>query len=115
MEWKNKTLTHKFSAKAISTTFYILNRCLVNSTLKKTLYELWNGKKPNIGYFYPFACKCFGHNNGKENIGKFNPRRDEVMFMGYSYSKKAYRVFYKRTLCIKEFVHVISDCLICIF
>ncbi|XP_075107183.1 uncharacterized protein LOC142180148 [Nicotiana tabacum] len=64
-------------------------------------------KKPNIGYFHPFGCKCFIHNNGKDNLGKFDPKSDEGIFLGYSPSSRAYRVYNKRTLCIEESIHVI--------
>ncbi|XP_075103478.1 uncharacterized protein LOC142178054 [Nicotiana tabacum] len=64
-------------AEAVSTTCHILNRCLIRPILKKTPYELWKSKWPNIGYFHPFGSKCFIHNNGKDNLGKYNPRSDE--------------------------------------
>ncbi|XP_070056737.1 uncharacterized protein [Nicotiana tomentosiformis] len=34
-------------------------------------------KRPNISYFHPFGCICFIHNNGKDNLGKFDPKSDE--------------------------------------
>jgi len=46
------------------------------------------------------------HNNGKDALGKFNPRSDEAIFLGYSSCSKAYKVFNKRTLCVEESVHV---------
>ena len=39
-----------------------------------------NEKKPNNSYLRPFGCKCFIHNNGKENLGKFDARSDEGIF-----------------------------------
>lgn len=59
-----------------------------------------------VSYFKSFGCKCFVHNNGKENFGKFDPRSDEGMFVGYSLESKAYGVFNKHTLTIEESVHV---------
>nr|XP_016454258.1 PREDICTED: uncharacterized protein LOC107778502 [Nicotiana tabacum] len=50
-------------AKAVSTACHIIN--------------IWNSKKPNIRYFHPFRCKCFIHNNGKDNLGKLDPKSDE--------------------------------------
>ena len=55
-----------------------------------------------------FRCKCFVH-NGKDALGKFDPRSDEVIFLGYSSHSKAYKVFNKRTLCVEESVHVLFD------
>ena len=47
-------------------------------------------------------------NNRKDDLGKFDPRSDRV-FVGYSSSSKAYRVFNKRTQCIEESIHVVFD------
>ena len=59
-----------FWAEAVNITCYILNRALIRPILKKTPYELWHGRKPNIGYFHVFGCKCFIHNNDKNNKKK---------------------------------------------
>ena len=56
-----------------------------------------------------FGYKCYVHNNKKEPLGKFNPRSDEAIFLGYSSHSKAYKVFNKRTLCVEESVHVLFD------
>jgi len=40
-------------------------------------------KKSNVSYFKAFRNKCFMHNNGKENLGKFNARSDEGFFVDY--------------------------------
>jgi len=54
-----------------------MNRALTRPILKKTPYELFNGRKPNISHLHVFACKCFVLNNGKENLGKFDAKSDE--------------------------------------
>ncbi|KAH0683294.1 hypothetical protein KY289_021046 [Solanum tuberosum] len=64
-------------------------------------------KKPQLSYLRAFGCKCFMLNNGKDDLGKFDHISDEGVFVGYSSSNKAYRVFNKRTMCIEERVHVI--------
>jgi len=56
-----------------------------------------------------FGCKCYVHNNGKDALGKFDPRSDEAIFLGYSSQSKAYKVFNKRTLCVEESVHVLFN------
>jgi len=50
----DRNLPDHFWAEAVSTACHILNRCLIRPILKKTPYELWRGKKPNISYFHPF-------------------------------------------------------------
>ena len=98
--------------EVINTANYVLNRCLIRLILKRTTYELFKGKKPNISYFRPFGCKYFVHNNGKNNLGnlgKFDARSDEGIFVGYSMQSKAYRIYNKRTKMIEESIHIIFD------
>jgi len=40
--------------------------------------------RPNIYYYRPFGCKCFVYNNSKNNLGKFDARSEEGIFVGYS-------------------------------
>ena len=82
---------------------------MMRPIINKTPYELYFGKKPNITYFRTFGCKCYVHNNGKDNLGKFDARSDEATFLGYSSHSKAYRVYNKRTMCVEESIHVIFD------
>ena len=56
-----------------------------------------------------FGCKCFVLNNGKDNLGKFDAKSDEGIFLGYSLTSKAFRVFNKRILVVEESIHVIFD------
>ena len=60
-------------------------------------------------YLREFGCKCFVLNNGNDDCGKFDPRSDEGVFIGYSSSSKAYRIFNKRTQCIEESIYVVFD------
>ncbi|GMP28099.1 hypothetical protein CsSME_00003780 [Camellia sinensis var. sinensis] len=98
-----------FWAKAVHTACYILNRALIRHILKKTPYELWHDRKPNISHLHVFYCKCFVHNNGKDNLGKFDSKSDEVIFLSYSLTSKVYRVFNKRTFTVEESIHVAFD------
>ncbi|CAH9091030.1 unnamed protein product [Cuscuta europaea] len=76
-------LARNFWAEAINTTCYIINRDMSHPLLGKTSYELLKGRKPNISHLRTFGCKCFADNNGKDNIGKFDARSDEAVFLGY--------------------------------
>ena len=48
-------------------------------------------------------------NNGKERLEKFDAKSDEAIFLHYSSSSKAFRVFNKRTLVVEESIHVVFD------
>lgn len=102
-------LVINFWAEAVNTTCYVTNRCLIRSIIKKTPYELLNNKKPSIAHLRPFGCKCSVLNNGKDDLGKFDARSDKGVFVGYSSTSKAYKVFNKRTLCVEENMHVKFD------
>lgn len=122
MEMKNTTLVdivktiliesnlpQNFWVEEVSTTCYVTNRCWIRSLLIKTPYELLNDKKSKISYLRPFGCNCFVRNNGEGDMGMFDPRRDERIFVGYSFSSKTYRVFNKRMLCTEKSVHVVIN------
>ena len=48
-------------------------------------------------------------NNGKDNLGKFDAKSDEGIFLGYSLQSKAFRIYNKRTMIIEESIHVSFD------
>ena len=54
-------------------------------------------------YFRIFGSTCFILKD-RENVGKFSSRSDEGIFLGYSSTSKAYRVYNKRTMKVMETV-----------
>ena len=49
-------------------------------------------KNRTLGFLHVFGCKCFVQRNQGENIGKFEDKADETIFVGYAVDGKAYRV-----------------------
>jgi len=94
---------------AVSTACYVLNRVLIRPILKKTPYELFKGRKLNISHLRVFGYKCFILNNDKDNLGKFNSKVDEGIFLGYSLHGHAYRVYNRRTVLVEESIHIAFD------
>ena len=45
----------------------------------------------------------------KDNLGKFDPKYDVGIFLGYSNSSKVYRVYTKKTLVVEESMYVTFD------
>ena len=82
---------------------------MVRSIFKKTPYELFKGKKPNLSHLKIFGCICYILNNGKSDVGKFDEKSDKRIFLGYVSNARAYKVFNKRTLVVEESPHVIFD------
>nr|GFB24041.1 ribonuclease H-like domain-containing protein [Tanacetum cinerariifolium] len=94
-----------FWAKAVNIAFYVQNRVLVNKAHNKTPYELFNGRTPAIRFLKPFGCHVMILNT-LDNLGKFEAKGDEVYFLGYSMSSKAFRIFNKRTNRVEENVRI---------
>ena len=75
---------------------------------KKTAYEIWNGKKLEMKYFRVFGSRCYILND-RENLGKFDAKSDEGIFLGYSTTSQAYRVFNMRIKTVMESINVEID------
>ena len=59
-------------------------------------------------YFQVFGSKCYILNN-QENLGKFDAKSYESIFLGYSTTSRAYKVFNKRTKMVMESINVKID------
>jgi hypothetical protein len=59
---------------------------------REDTYELLNGRKPNIVYFWVFGCKCYILKKGTR-LSKFDKKCDEEFLLGYSTTSKAYKVW----------------------
>ena len=101
----NKKISQKFWGEAVNTSCHIGNRIFFRVGTKKTAYEIWKGKKPKVKYFRVFGSKCYILND-RENLGKFDAKSDEGIFLGYSTTSRAYRVFNKRNKMVMESINV---------
>lgn len=66
-------------------------------------------RKPKMSYFKPFGYKCVVLNNGKDDLGMFDPKSDKGVFVGQSSISKSYRIYNKRTQSVEESVHIVFD------
>ena len=55
----NKDVARNLWGEADNTAFHTINRVYFRLSTKKTLYELWKGRKPNVKYFRIFGSTCF--------------------------------------------------------
>jgi hypothetical protein len=104
----SKNLAQHFWGEAVNTACHIINRVYLRPETNKTPYEIWRGKKPTMKYFKTFGSKCYILRD-RENLGKFDTKSDEGIFLGYSTNSRAYRVFNKRTETVMESINVIVD------
>ena len=75
---------------------------------ERDTYEIWNGKKPKVKYFRVFGRNCYILNDW-ENLGKFDAKSDESIFLGYSTTSRAYEVFNRRTKIVMESINEVID------
>jgi hypothetical protein len=89
-------VSHSFWAEAINTACYYSNRLYCHPMMEKTPYELLNGRKLNIAYFWVFGCKK------DTRLSKFEKKCDEGFLLGYSTTSKAYKVWNLASDTLKE-------------
>ena len=104
----NKQISKKFWGEPMNTLCHIGNRIFFWEGTKKTTYQIWNGKKLKVKYFRVFGSKCYILND-QENLEKFDAKSDEGVFLGYSTTSRAYRIFNKRTKTVMESINVVID------
>jgi hypothetical protein len=81
-------LSNKFWREAVNTAVYITNRGKIRVNNKKIPYELWKGRPTTVTYFKVFINKCY-INKDDDNLGKFDSRADEDIFLGYLSRRKS--------------------------
>ncbi|KAJ9551036.1 hypothetical protein OSB04_015081 [Centaurea solstitialis] len=77
-----------FWAEAVNTACYVQNRVLIVKSKGKTPYELFEKKKPYIGFLKPFGCPC-SILDTKTHLGKFDSKSDDGFLVGYFSQSKA--------------------------
>nr|GFB73238.1 integrase, catalytic region, zinc finger, CCHC-type, peptidase aspartic, catalytic [Tanacetum cinerariifolium] len=95
-------------AEAVATSCFTQNRSIIHLRHGKTPYELLHSKLPDLSFFHVFGALCY-LTNDSENLGKLQPKADIGFFIGYAPTKKAFRIYNRRTRRIVENIHVDFD------
>nr|GFA03908.1 retrovirus-related Pol polyprotein from transposon TNT 1-94 [Tanacetum cinerariifolium] len=95
-------------AEAVATACFTQNRSIIRLRHGKTPYELLHSKLPDLSFFHVFGALCYPTNDS-ENLGKLQPKADIRIFIGYALTKKAFRIYNRRTRRIVETIHVDFD------
>nr|GEZ68304.1 hypothetical protein [Tanacetum cinerariifolium] len=95
-------------AEAVATTCFTQNHSIIRLRHGKTLYELLHNKLPYLSFFHVFGALCYPTNDS-ENLGKLQPKADFGIFIGYAPTKKAFRIYNRRTRRIVETIHIDFD------
>ena len=104
----NKSMAKSFWGEVVNSACHILNRVYFQPDTKKTPYELWRGKKPIVKYFRIFGSEFYILQD-HENLEKFDAKSYKGIFLGYSTSSRAYRVYNLRTKTVMESANVVIN------
>ncbi|GJR44973.1 putative ribonuclease H-like domain-containing protein [Tanacetum coccineum] len=81
----------------------------INQTLRSYKKDVGiTHQSPDLKFLHVFGALCY-LTNDSEDLEKLKPKADIGIFIGYSSSKKAYRIYNKRTHIIMEMIHVQFD------
>ena len=105
---QENNIPQTFCAEAVHISVHIINKAHLRPSSDKTPYELWNGKPASIKHFRIFGSNCYIKNNDG-NLGKFDARVDEGIFLGYASKIKGYRCYNKTLQKIVESIDVRFD------
>ena len=108
----NRKLPKSLWGEAVNTACHTLNRVYFRPDSKKTLYELWKGKKPVVKYFRIFGSDCYILRDRK-NIEKFDAKSDKGYFLGYFSTSRTYKVYNLRTKTVMESSNVVINDEVC--
>ena len=67
----NKYVARNLWGEVVNIAYHTINKVYFKPGTKKTPYELWKGRKPNVKYFRIFGSTCFILKD-RENVGKFD-------------------------------------------
>nr|GEX29669.1 uncharacterized mitochondrial protein AtMg00810-like [Tanacetum cinerariifolium] len=94
--------------EVVATACYTQNRSIIRLRHEKTPYELLHSKLPDLSFFHMFGALCYPTNDS-ENLGKSQLKADIGIFIGYAPTKKAFRIYNRRTRRIIKTIHVDFD------
>ena len=98
----------QFWVEAINIACYTANRIFLKLGIKKTSYELWTVRKPNLKYFRTFDSECHILKDG-DNLRKFDAKSNIGIFLSYSTMSKAYQVYNQNSQVIQESSNVVIN------
>nr|GFB22299.1 retrovirus-related Pol polyprotein from transposon TNT 1-94 [Tanacetum cinerariifolium] len=92
-------------AEGVATACYTQNQSIIRLRHGKTPYELLQNKLPDLSFLHVFGTLCYPTNDS-ENLGKLQPKADIGIFIGYAPTKKAFRIYNRRSRRIVETIHI---------
>ncbi|GJU08530.1 retrovirus-related pol polyprotein from transposon TNT 1-94 [Tanacetum coccineum] len=108
MKMSVSLMKYPWHAEVVATTCYTQNHSLIRLRHEKTPYELLHDRKLDLSYTHVFGALCYPTNDS-EDLGKLKAKADVGILIRYAPTKKAYRIYNRRTKRIMETIHVDFD------
>jgi hypothetical protein len=90
--WHCGRFPHKrYWAEAVNTAIYVRNWCPSKAVSGKIPEELWGQKRISLSHLRTFGCEAYVH-IPKQKRRKLDQKSEKKIFVGYSESRKAYRL-----------------------
>jgi hypothetical protein len=89
---KAKKVPGEFWGEAVSTVVFILNRSPTKSVDRKTPFEAWHGRKPDVHFMRMFGCVVHVRET-RPGLKKLDDRSRPMIFVGYPTGTKGYLAF----------------------
>jgi hypothetical protein len=86
-------MPNQFWGEAVRTANYIRNFSMTSICGDRVPMELWNGRRPNVGFFRIFGCKAYATKPKQHRQGKLDSRAHVGVFVGYDDCRKTYRIW----------------------
>ncbi|GJY95115.1 Myc-type, basic helix-loop-helix domain-containing protein [Tanacetum coccineum] len=104
-KFKNKVMDDFCREKGIKREYSVARTPQQNGVAERRNRILIEAARSMLADSKPFGCDVTILNT-LDNLGKFDGKRDEGFFVGYSLSSKAFRVYNTRTKRIEENLHI---------
>ena len=75
--------------EAVNHAVYVLNRVTTKALKESIPYEMWTGRKPNVGHLKVFGCVAHMMIN-KDHLKKLDDRSRKLVHLGVEKGSKAY-------------------------
>ena len=89
---ESKHFPNEYWAETISTTIYIMNRCLTKSVKNKVPQEAWTCINHNVSHLKFFGCVAYSHVLD-ELRKKLDNKGHKCIFVGYSEDAKPDKLY----------------------
>nr|GEW00935.1 putative ribonuclease H-like domain-containing protein [Tanacetum cinerariifolium] len=106
-KFKNRVMNEFYKEKGIKREYSVARTPQVQVVKPhfKTPYELFRGRSPALSFMRPFGCHVIILNT-LDQLGKFDGKSDEGIFVGYYIISKSFRLYNTITRKVEENMHI---------